>query len=130
MTNFEIIDLNLKKQGDMIASQIIKNLSEKDLYKFIEILYKTKNTNMANMAVKRYLDINVINPNKYTDIAHLQLLMNKKNDMYLTLNRYINEIGNTARETIRNDARFEIIRNELRYKQLLKNYFNNKSYSF
>ena len=124
------IDLNLRKQGDVIAQQIINNLNETDLYNFIEILYKTKNTNMANIAVTRYLDINLINPKKYVDIAYLQLIMNKKNDMYSTLTRYVNEMGNIAKEMIRNDVRFEKIRDELRYKQLLKNYFNKKSYSF
>ena len=85
---------------------------------------------MANIAVTRYLDINLINPKKYVDIAYLQLIMNKKNDMYSTLTRYVNEMGNIAKEMIRNDVRFEKIRDELRYKQLLKNYFNKKSYSF
>ena len=124
------IDLNLNKQADMISGKLIQNLNNSDLINFINLLYQTDNTKMANIAITRYISMGSMDTKEYLDLAYLQLLNSKKNDMYNTLSTCINKLGNKATETISRDNRFKIIHNELRYKKLIKTYLNKPVYSF
>ena len=114
----------------MISGKLIQNLNNSDLINFINLLYQTDNTKMANIAITRYISMGSMDTKEYLDLAYLQLLNSKKNDMYNTLSTCINKLGNKATEAISRDNRFKIIHNELRYKKLIKTYLNKPVYSF
>ena len=118
------VQLNLRNQADLIAYTIINNSDNEELFNFIKLISYSKNEKVINTATEKYISNNSNSINSHLNIASIQLLTNKKNEMYKTFQKCINENGLKTITILRNDKRFDSIKNEMRFKKILNSNIN------
>ena len=74
---------------------------------------------VVELALKKYTALAPNDPQGWTNLAALQLALNKRGEMWESLQKAIDHGGEPARGMIRKDKRFAPVRNTKEFQQLV-----------
>ncbi len=115
--------LNQVSQADALARHLLTSntLQPQMAMQLAQRMVQNRRLAMAELALKKYTELSPKDPQGWTNLAALQLALNKRGDMLVSLKKGTDLGGDVTRNQIRKDPRFNPIRNTAEYKILIPN---------
>ncbi len=124
----EIIDLaslyfsaNQPNQADTLMIECLRNdkTSAETAMQIAQLMAQKQRYNVVEQALLKYTKLKPENPGGWIDLAALQLALNKRADMWKSLDKAIEADPDRTRAQLRKDARFNPVRTTEKFKNLV-----------
>ncbi|WP_168441945.1 glycosyltransferase family 117 protein [Pontiella desulfatans] len=111
----------LARNGDALGRQIIASnkLKPEEMMALAQFMAEKRQFQTVELALKKYTAAVPQDPNGWINLAGLQLALNKRGEMYVSLKKAIEVGGEPVRSRIRKDQRFDSVRNTKEFQQLV-----------
>ncbi len=109
------------QRGDIFALQTLSNkkLTPQEIMQVAQFMAQRQRYSVVERALKKYTTDQPKDPNGWINLAGLQLLLNKRAEMWSSLEKAITLGGEPIRKRIRADQRFAPVRNTKKYRELV-----------
>jgi len=109
------------RNAEALARQMIANaqLKPEMLMSLAQFMAQKKKYPIVELALKKYTQIQPKDPGGWINLAGLQLALNKRGETFVSLKKAIDVGGEPVRNRIRQDNRFDKIKNTKEYQQLV-----------
>jgi predicted Zn-dependent protease len=113
--------MNQVRQADALAKHLLKSngLQAQQALQLAQNMAQGRRLAVVEQALKKYTTLAPNDPQGWTNLAALQLVLNKRTEIFVSLKKAIQCGGEPARAMIRKDRRFNPIRNTREYQQLI-----------
>ncbi len=127
--NIEFVDamqlisiyLQTKKatQADNLAKQMLASntLTPEMLMQLAQQMARGNRIPVVEQVLKKYTTVRPKDPSGWINLAALQLVLKKQGEMWVSIDKALSTGGESARTTIKKDARFNAIRNTKEYQK-------------
>jgi tetratricopeptide (TPR) repeat protein/uncharacterized membrane protein YhaH (DUF805 family) len=107
--------------GETLARQIIASnkLKPEELMALAQFMAEKQKYQTVELALKQYTVIQPKDPNGWLNLAGLQMVLGKRGEMYVSIKKAVDIGGETVRNRIRSDRRFDPVRNTDEFKKLV-----------
>ncbi|WP_372806184.1 protein O-mannosyl-transferase family [Pontiella sp.] len=107
--------------GEALARQVIASnkLKPEELMALAQFMAEQHKYQTVELALKKYTAVQPKDPNGWLNLAGLQMVLNKRGEMYVSIKKAIDIGGETVRNRIRSDKRFDPVRNTEEFKKLV-----------
>ncbi len=115
------LQMNQVTQADLFAKQMLTSntLKPEMLLQLAQHMAKAKRFAVVEQVLKKYTALKPKDPQGWGNLAALQLVLNKRGEMWVSLGKIIESGGEPARNMLRKDKRFDSIRNTKEFQQLV-----------
>jgi len=113
--------MNQVRQADALAKQMLNSDSLKPqmAMQLAQHMAQGRRLPIVEQALKKYTALKPKDPQGWTNLAALQLALNKRGEMLVSLQKAIEAGGEPARNIIRKDKRFDTIRKNKEFQKLV-----------
>ncbi len=114
-------NLGNSRGAEALARQMINSnsLDPNMLMSIAQFMAEKRQFATVELALKKYTEINAKDPGGWINLAGLQLVLNKRGEMLVSLQKAIDVGGEPIRNRIRQDKRFDPVRNTREFQQLV-----------
>jgi predicted Zn-dependent protease len=115
------LQMNQVRQADALAKHLLKSngLQAQQALQLAQHMAQGRRLAVVELALKKYTALAPNDPQGWTNLAALQLALNKRAEIFVSLKKAIQCGGEPARAMIRKDKRFNPIHNTREYRQLV-----------
>lgn len=115
------LQMNQIGQAEALAKQMLasKTLQPEMLLQLAQQMAQARRFATVEQALKQYTSAAPKDPQGWTNLAALQLVLNKRGEMLVSLERAIECGGEPVRNMLRKDQRFDSVRNSPEFQQLV-----------
>jgi predicted Zn-dependent protease len=113
--------MNQIGQADALAKQMLasNSLQPQMVLQLAQHMAQGKRFAVVEEALKKYTALAPKDPQGWTNLAALQLVLNKRGEMWVSLSKAIEHGGEPTRNMIRKDNRFDAVRNTPEYQKMI-----------
>jgi tetratricopeptide (TPR) repeat protein len=115
------LQLNRPQQAEALAKDLLASdaIQPQMIMQIAQHMAQARLYATVELALKRYTTIAPKDPQGWVNLAALQLVLNKHGEMWATLGKSVEIGGEATRNTLRQDKRFDPIRNTPQFKKLV-----------
>ena len=108
-------------QADALAKHLLNSntIQPQMALQLAQHMAKNRRFAVVEIALKKYTTLAPTNPQGWTNLAALQLVLNKRGEMLASLQKAIDHGGEPVRNMIRKDKRFAPAHNSKEYQKLI-----------
>jgi len=113
--------MNQIQQADALAKHMLNSntLQPQMAMQLAQHMAQGRRFAIVELALKKYTSLKPKDPQGWTNLAALQLVLNKRGEMFVSLQKAIECGGEPARNMIRKDKRFDAIRKTKEFQKLV-----------
>jgi tetratricopeptide (TPR) repeat protein len=110
-----------KQRADRLALHLLQTegIPPQKVMEIAQLMARHQRLGVVEKALVKYTQIQPGDPGGWTQLAALQLVLNKRGEMWISMRKAIEIGGEPMRNIIRGDSRFNTIRNTAEYKALI-----------
>jgi tetratricopeptide (TPR) repeat protein len=115
------VQMNQANRADALAKHLLNSdtIQPQMVFQLAQHMAQARRLPIVEEALKKYTAMKPKDPMGWTNLAALQLAMNKRGEMWVSLGKAIESGGEPARGMIRKDKRFDPVRKTAEYQQLI-----------
>ena len=111
---------NIRK-ADALMIRLVDadSTSAEDIMQIVQLAVSKQRFGVIDKALKKFIALRPNDPSGWINLAALQLTMNKRGEMWVSLEKAIEVGGNNARNVLMQDTRFNPVRNSEQFRKML-----------
>ncbi len=119
--NMIYLNLGMVAQADALSMQMLKSgtLDPQMTLQLAQFMAQNQRFAVVEQALKQYTSAQPGDPQGWANLAALQLVLNKRGEMWVSLGKAVEAGGEPARNMLRKDRRFDPVRNTREFQQLV-----------
>ncbi len=115
------LQMNQAPQADVLAKQLLASstFQPQMAMQLAQHMAQGQRYLIVEQALKKYTSLKPEDPQGWSNLAALQLILNKQSEMFVSLQKTIKVGGESARSMLRKDKRFDPIRKSKEFQKLV-----------
>jgi len=115
------LQMNQAPQADALAKHILgrDTIQPQMAMQLAQHMAQSRRLPIVELALKKYTSLKPKDPQGWSNLAALQLILNKPGEMFVSLQKAIEVGGEPARNMLRKDKRFDAIRKSKEFQKLV-----------